>query len=51
MSQGEKPRNLTRQRIYIVIGVVVALGLAVMTIYSTLSVPEASAPTVEAPKP
>lgn len=49
-SEGDKPRNFTRQRIYIVVAVIVALGLAIMTIYNTLSVPDASAPTVEVPK-
>jgi hypothetical protein len=49
-SEGEKPRNLVRQRIFIVVAVIVALGLAMMTIYSTLSTPRVGGPTVEVPK-
>jgi hypothetical protein len=49
-STGEKPKNLVRQRIFITVAIVVALGLAIMTIYSTLSAPRVGAPTVEVPK-
>lgn len=49
-SDEDRPKSLTRQRIFIVVAVIVALGLAIMTIYSTLSEPQVGAPTVEVPK-
>jgi hypothetical protein len=49
-SDGNGQKSLTRQRIFIVVAVIVALGLAIMTIYSTLSAPRVGAPTVEVPK-
>ncbi|HEY4201876.1 MAG TPA: hypothetical protein VGM83_15090 [Devosiaceae bacterium] len=54
MAQNDNQPNLTRQRIFIAVMVILALFLAISTIYNTLinqgdAVPPDSPPTTQAP--